>query len=44
MFGERHYMGSENFTTLLHYYVVTELCGDVHRKGSDHHYLVFTVS
>ena len=43
MFGEHHYMGSEIFTTLLHYYVVTELCGEVHHKGSDHHFLVFTV-
>ena len=42
MFGERHYMGSEIFTTLVHYYVVKELCGDVHHKGSDHYYLVFT--
>ena len=30
VFGERHYKGSEVFTTLLHYYVVTGLCGDVH--------------
>ena len=43
--GDVHYMlvnlGSEIFTTLVQYYIVTEVCGDVHHKGSDHHYLVF---
>ena len=42
MLDEHHYIGIDIFTTLLHYYVMTEVCDDdVHHKGTYHHYSSF---